>query len=57
MRNSLLYNRFDDLWNKLLAKFPDAALYLNRVLYSEKQHWALCYIFRVFTTECSQHNV
>ncbi|KAF0468347.1 protein far1-related sequence 5-like [Gigaspora margarita] len=49
MRNSLSYNRFDDLWNELLKKFPDAASYLNRVLYGEKQRWAFCYISRVFT--------
>ncbi|CAG8693801.1 14858_t:CDS:2 [Gigaspora rosea] len=49
MRNSLSYQQFDYLSNKLLAKFPDSAAYLNRALFNEKKHWALCYTSKVFT--------
>ncbi|KAF0553537.1 protein far1-related sequence 11-like [Gigaspora margarita] len=48
MRNSSSHQQFYYLWNKLIVEFPDAVLYLNRALFNEKEHWAICYIFKVF---------
>ncbi|CAG8464699.1 2157_t:CDS:2 [Gigaspora rosea] len=48
MRNTLSRSNFDFLWNSLLNKYPSSVTYLNRVLESQKQQWALCYISRIF---------
>ncbi|CAG8813215.1 41644_t:CDS:2, partial [Gigaspora margarita] len=51
MRNSLSYQQFNYLQDNLLTKFPDASSYLNRALFGEKEHWALCHTSKIFSAE------
>ncbi|KAF0559386.1 protein far1-related sequence 11-like isoform x3 [Gigaspora margarita] len=49
MHNSISYQQFDSLQNKLIAKFSDSAPYLNCALFNKKEHWAYCYVSKYFT--------
>jgi MULE transposase domain len=48
VRNCLSITKFEQLWNDLVAEFPQASDYLN-FLYQSKKSWAKAYTSKVFT--------